>query len=65
MRCRASVYHKDVPRYTGRRTRNNRSGFEMHYTQEQCKRNAAKDGRCYQHPRTGGYNITDVPWAED
>ena len=42
-RCVAAVYHL-------RRTDRTKSGFEMHYTQEQCKR-AARLGHktCWQH----------------
>lgn len=43
--CCATVWKRDTYRRTGR----GRSGFSMHYTQEQCSRAATHDGRCWQH----------------
>ncbi len=44
-KCIAGVYIADTYRYTGRGS----SGFEMHYNHRRCKRNANKNGRCWQH----------------
>lgn len=46
-RCQALIRKRDTYRYTGR----TKSGFEMHYTKEQCPFRAVKDGRCGKHPR--------------
>jgi hypothetical protein len=43
--CLATVWKRDTYRRTGRGP----TGFEMHYSQEQCKRPARFDGRCWQH----------------
>jgi hypothetical protein len=43
--CQAAVWHRDTYRYTGR----GKTGFEMHYRREQCKRRAGSNGLCYQH----------------
>lgn len=43
--CVATVWKPDCLRRTGR----GQSGFEMHYSKEQCKRAATHDGRCWQH----------------
>ncbi|MBU2559228.1 MAG: hypothetical protein KJ578_15735 [Bacteroidetes bacterium] len=45
LRCRVHIYKKDCLRRTGR----GKSGFEMHYTEQQCSRKASKDNRCKQH----------------
>lgn len=44
LRCRVHIFKKDCPRYTGRR-----GGFEMHYTEQQCKRKSVENNRCKQH----------------
>jgi len=46
-RCTALVWHKDTYRRTGR----GKSGFEMHYTKDQCSHAAVEYGRCKKHPR--------------
>lgn len=43
--CKATVYHRDQLRRTGRGP----TGFEMHYTEDQCKRKPYKGGYCWQH----------------
>lgn len=45
-RCQAVVYRRDTYRYAGRTP----SGFEMHYTEDQCRLPAIGDtGRCRHH----------------
>lgn len=45
-RCAASVWHRDTYRRTGR----GRTGFELHYIEEQCKRKPVPGKRhCTQH----------------
>lgn len=44
MQCEAKVYKRDTYRRTGR----GKTGFEMHYTLEQCKRQG-KPKYCWQH----------------
>lgn len=46
-RCLETVYVKDVYRRTGRGP----SGFEMHYTEQQCSRKHQEERQyCWQHP---------------
>ena len=44
-KCKATVYHRDTYRYTGR----GKSGFELYYRPRQCKRKAQLNGLCWQH----------------
>lgn len=44
-KCSETVYVRDCMRRTGRGP----SGFEMHYSRQQCSRNAVEDGLCRQH----------------
>jgi hypothetical protein len=44
-RCRAMVLKRDTYRYTGR----TKSGFELHYSEEQCSRCPGPSGYCWQH----------------
>lgn len=44
-KCHAIVYHRDTYRRTGR----GKSGFELHYDPEQCKRKATVGNYCTQH----------------
>lgn len=46
-RCNAVVWKRDTYRRTGRGP----TGFEMHYTQCQCKRPARNGDLCAQHAR--------------
>lgn len=50
-RCQALIYKRDTYRRTGR----GRSGFEMHYTKEQCSHAAIENGRCGKHPACRGF----------
>ena len=43
--CKATVYHRDTYRRTGR----GKTGFELHYHRRQCKRKALANGYCRQH----------------
>lgn len=44
--CAATIYVRDTYRRTGR----GRSGFEMHYTRQQCSRATPEGERyCWQH----------------
>ena len=45
LRCTEHVYVRDTYRRTGR----GKTGFEMHYSKERCRRAATRDGRCWQH----------------
>lgn len=56
-RCRALIRKRDIYRYTGR----SKSGFEMHYRDEQCHRIAVANNHCreHDHPWT-----LDCSWAE-
>lgn len=62
-RCRANIYVREQLRRTGRA----KSGFERHYTQQQCSRRAIRDGYCKQHltMKQGGYNLSDCSWREE
>lgn len=51
--CNATVWKADVLRRTGRGP----TGFEMHYTKNQCKRPARFDGRCWQHRDKKKYSL--------
>lgn len=44
-RCAAAVWRRDTYRRTGR----TKSGFELHYTMDQCKRKATHGKYCKQH----------------
>lgn len=44
-RCEATVFRRDTYRRTGR----GKHGFELHYTEGQCKRPANAHGYCWQH----------------
>ena len=44
-RCMAKVWKRDTYRRTGR----GKSGFEMHFSECQCTRNARATGYCWQH----------------
>lgn len=57
-RCKATIYKRDTYRYTGRV----KSGFEMHYTEEQCSRRSVQDSRCWQHLDRW---LTESPFAEE
>lgn len=46
MKCKETVLVRDTLRYTGR----GRGGFEMHYRERQCPRDAWPNGYCWQHP---------------
>jgi hypothetical protein len=48
-RCRVVIYKRDTYRRTGR----TKSGFEPHYTKEQCSRRATSGSRCWQHANQG------------
>lgn len=52
--CRATVWHRDTYRYTGRGD----SGFEMHYTRAKCKRKARENGYCWQHQYLADTEVT-------
>ena len=46
--CEAKVWVPETYRRTGRTTKFNKSGFEMHFTERRCKRTC--EGRhCWQH----------------
>jgi len=49
--CKEMVYVRDTYRRTGR----GQSGFEMHYTCQQCKRKAGVNGYCWQHSWRASY----------
>lgn len=55
--CVAAVWKRDCYRRTGRGP----TGFEMHYTKEQCRRRATNDGRCWQHRDKQRY-IVEADW---
>ena len=57
-RCKAAVYKRDEYRRTGRGS----SGFEMHYTKDQCSRVAVVDDLCTQHAKM--VNLERVDWFE-
>jgi hypothetical protein len=48
MRCAAVVYKRDTYRRTGR----GKDGFEMHYDECRCKRQATDGKWCWQHDDT-------------
>lgn len=58
LRCCGLVYKRDTYRRTGR----GRSGFEMHYTKQQCTRAATKGDYCWQHAKFG--DNCRCKWAE-
>ena len=61
-RCVAEVWIRDCLRYSGRGP----GGFSMHYTEEQCHRNA-KDGEyCTQHNKMllAGRSVRRCRWAQ-
>jgi hypothetical protein len=48
--CQAIVYVRDTYRRTGR----GKTGFELRYTERQCKRKAKINGLCVQHAKMKG-----------
>ena len=44
-RCHAAIYHRDTYRRTGRGP----TGFQLHYTYNQCSRKATHGKWCWQH----------------
>lgn len=52
--CRATAWHRDTYRYTGR----GESGFEMHYRQAQCKRKSKENWYCWQHQYLAETEVT-------
>ena len=49
--CKKMLYVRDTYRRTGR----GKSGFEMHYSRQQCSRKAKPNGYCWQHQRDAEY----------
>lgn len=59
-RCRETVYVRDTYRRTGR----GKTGFEMHYIEQQCSRKAGPDGYCFQHPFSRAYKDRSGKWRK-
>ena len=52
MRCDAIVLKRDQLRLSRGR------GFKMHYSKEQCSREATVDGMCTQHSKMAGWKFS-------
>jgi hypothetical protein len=58
-RCQALIFKRDTYRYTGC----GKSGFEMHYSEEQCSRAAKVGDLCKQHSFRP--SISRCKWARE
>ena len=58
-KCSEIVYKRDCYRRTGRGP----TGFEMHYSEDQCQRKRTHGDKCWQHDPENRQRLREKRWA--